>query len=142
MDAKISKSSGKPNDSSAKPSSQPAKTKDDDDDVDLFGSDSEVRMWRMICVFLNLVSSFKPTTEPLSYSRSISSTGLFSDLQGEDEEAERIKEERLAAYAAKKSKSVWVYPTLDKTVWIMCYSWNVLCCRACSDRQVKYHSRC
>lgn len=44
LDAKISKSSGKPNDSSAKPSSQPAKTKDDDDDVDLFGSDSEVRM--------------------------------------------------------------------------------------------------
>lgn len=41
LDQKLSVSPSKPTDSSSKPSSQPAKKKDDDD-VDLFGSDSEV----------------------------------------------------------------------------------------------------
>lgn len=51
----------------AKPKATPAQA-DDDDDVDLFGSDDEV-----------------------------------------DEEAEKLKRERVAAYTAKKSKSMFIY---------------------------------
>ena len=55
----------------------------------------------------------------------------------EDEEAERIKQERVAAYAAKKSNSITpkfffdIY-SLDKDY--------VLVSRACSDCQVKHYS--
>ena len=55
----------------------------------------------------------------------------------EDEEAERIKQERVAAYAAKKSNSItpkfffYIY-SLDKDY--------VLVSRACSDCQVKHYS--
>ena len=55
----------------------------------------------------------------------------------EDEEAERIKQERVAAYAAKKSNSIthklnlYIYH-LDKDY--------VLVSRACSDCQVKHYS--
>lgn len=59
LDQKLSVSSAKPTDSCPKPSSQPAKNKDDDDDdVDLFGSDSEVRDGIGNSFLLTLVLSF------------------------------------------------------------------------------------
>ncbi|KAK7590236.1 hypothetical protein V9T40_001849 [Parthenolecanium corni] len=50
-------------------------------------------------------SSAKPSSQPAKTKDDDDDVDLFgSDSEGEDEEAERIKEERLAAYAAKKSK--------------------------------------